>query len=200
MQLYSGSLSLFTAKVRIALDEKGVPYERIEVGWSLERRYEPHHPEVVRLNPKRQVPVLVDTTWRGTPAKLLMAANRNGFFYVLDRVTGKFLLGKPFIDAFPWAVLNVHPSLLPAFPGIHAQRQALDHGVKVTGATVHFVNAELDAGPVILQAPVPVLDDDTEDTLSARILVQEHRLYPLAIARVLSGKLRIEGRRVVLGE
>lgn len=105
------------------------------------------------------------------------------------------LLSPVFVDAFPDAILNVHPSLLPAFPGVEAQRQALDHGVKVAGCTVHLVTAELDAGPIILQATVPVLVDDTVDTLSARILVEEHRLYPEAIGLVLDGGWRIEGRR-----
>jgi len=105
------------------------------------------------------------------------------------------LLSPVFVDAFPGAILNVHPSLLPAFPGVDAQRQALDHGVKVSGCTVHLVTAELDAGPIVRQATVPVRDDDTVETLSARILVEEHRLYPEAIARVLDGGWRIEGRR-----
>jgi phosphoribosylglycinamide formyltransferase 1 len=107
------------------------------------------------------------------------------------------LLGDAFIAEFPNAVLNVHPSLLPAFPGVDGQRQALEHGVKIAGATVHFVTADLDAGPIVLQAAVPVLDGDTQETLSARILVEEHRIYPEAIGRVLAGGWRIEGRRVV---
>ena len=105
------------------------------------------------------------------------------------------LLSAAFIDAFPNRILNIHPSLLPAFPGVDAQKQALEHGVKVTGATVHFVTAELDAGPIVLQAAVPVNPDDTVDTLSARILEQEHRLYPEAVRRVLAGGWTIEGRR-----
>jgi phosphoribosylglycinamide formyltransferase-1 len=107
------------------------------------------------------------------------------------------LVGAPLLEAFPNAILNIHPSLLPAFPGLDAQRQALEHGVKVSGATVHLVNGELDAGPIVLQATVPVRDDDTVETLSARILVEEHRLYPEAIRRVLAGGWRIEGRRFV---
>ena len=107
------------------------------------------------------------------------------------------LLGATFVDAFPNRILNIHPALLPAFPGLHAQRQAMEHGVKVSGATVHFVDTNLDAGPIVLQAAVPVLDADTEDTLSARILEQEHRIYPEAIQRILDGGWRIEGRRVV---
>jgi phosphoribosylglycinamide formyltransferase-1 len=108
------------------------------------------------------------------------------------------LLGPTFIDAFPRAILNIHPSLLPAFPGLHAQRQALRHGVKVSGATVHLVDAELDAGPIVLQATVPVRDDDTEESLAARILVEEHRIYPKAVARVLGGAWRIDGRRFIV--
>jgi phosphoribosylglycinamide formyltransferase-1 len=108
------------------------------------------------------------------------------------------LLGPAFIEAFPRAILNIHPSLLPAFPGLHAQRQALRHGVKVSGVTVHMVDAELDAGPIVLQAAVPVGDDDTEETLAARILAEEHRLYPEAIRIVLGGGWRIEGRRLLI--
>ena len=107
------------------------------------------------------------------------------------------LITPAFVEAFPDAILNVHPSLLPAFPGLDAQHQAWEHGVKVSGATVHFVTAELDAGPIVLQASVPVEDADTADTLAARILVEEHRIYPTAIARVLGGGWRIEGRRVI---
>jgi phosphoribosylglycinamide formyltransferase-1 len=107
------------------------------------------------------------------------------------------LLSATFVDAFPNRILNIHPSLLPAFPGLDAQRQAFDYGVKVTGVTVHFVNAELDAGPIVLQAPVPVLADDTAETLAARILEVEHRLYPEAIQRVLDGGWKISDRRLV---
>jgi phosphoribosylglycinamide formyltransferase-1 len=96
-------------------------------------------------------------------------------------------------------LINIHPSLLPAFPGVDAQRQAFDHGVKVAGATVHLVTADLDNGPIIAQAAVPVLDDDTPDTLSARILIEEHKLYPEAIRIVLNGGWRIAGRRFVRG-
>lgn len=106
-------------------------------------------------------------------------------------------LGAGFCAAFPMAVLNIHPSLLPAFPGLEAQAQALAHGVKVSGVTVHFVTPELDAGPIIQQAAVPVRDDDTVGTLSARILMEEHRVYPEAIQRVIEGGWRVEGRRVV---
>jgi phosphoribosylglycinamide formyltransferase 1 len=105
------------------------------------------------------------------------------------------LLGRAFIEAFPNRVLNVHPSLLPAFPGIDAQRQALEHGAKISGATVHIVTADLDAGPIVLQSAVPVLPDDTVGSLATRILDEEHRIYPEAIQLMLSGGWRLEGRR-----
>lgn len=108
------------------------------------------------------------------------------------------LLSAGFIRRFPDRILNIHPSLLPAFPGLDAQHQALEHGVKVAGCTVHFVDEHLDAGPIVLQATVPVFDGDTVDSLSARILVEEHRLYSEAIRIVLEGRYSIEGRRVIL--
>lgn len=107
------------------------------------------------------------------------------------------LLSAEFINAFPNAILNIHPSLLPAFPGLDAQGQALGYGVKVSGATVHIVTPELDNGPIILQATVPVHDDDTAANLAARILEEEHRIYPEAIGLVLDGGWRIDGRRFV---
>ena len=105
------------------------------------------------------------------------------------------LIGAPLLNAFPDAILNVHPSLLPAFPGIDAQAQALAHGVRISGATVHLVTGELDGGPIVLQAAVPVFDDDTAETLSARILVQEHRIYPEAARIILEGGWSLDGRR-----
>jgi len=107
------------------------------------------------------------------------------------------LLSATFIRQYPNAILNIHPSLLPAFPGLDAQHQALEHGVRITGCTVHFVDEDLDAGPIILQAAVAVRDEDTVDSLSARILAEEHRIYSEAIRIVLAGKYRIVGRRVV---
>jgi len=109
------------------------------------------------------------------------------------------LLSPAFIEAFPNAVLNIHPALLPAFPGLDAQHQAWQHGVKISGATVHLVTPELDAGPIIVQAAVPVPDGDTANDLAARILREEHRLYPEAIRIVLGGGWRVEGRRFVRG-
>jgi phosphoribosylglycinamide formyltransferase-1 len=106
------------------------------------------------------------------------------------------ILSGYFIHRFPMRILNIHPSLLPAFPGLDAQHQALEHGVKFSGCTAHFVDDGLDSGPILKQAVVPVRDDDTAESLSARILEQEHRIYSEAIALVLSGRYRIEGRRV----
>ena len=108
------------------------------------------------------------------------------------------ILSPVYVRAFAGRALNIHPSLLPSFPGLHAQRQALDHGAKVAGATVHFVDEGMDSGPIVLQAAVPVEPGDTEETLAARILVQEHRIYPEAIRLFAEGRLRIEGRRVIV--
>jgi phosphoribosylglycinamide formyltransferase 1 len=110
------------------------------------------------------------------------------------------ILGPAFVRAFAGRLMNVHPALLPAFPGLHAHRQALDYGVKVSGATVHFVDEGVDTGPVIAQVCVPVLDDDTEESLSARILTEEHRLYPEAVRLFALGRLSVDGRRVRVTE
>ena len=112
-----------------------------------------------------------------------------GFMRIVSRV---------FMEAFPYGILNIHPSLLPAFAGTDVQQKALNHGVKFSGCTVHFVDDTLDGGPIVLQAAVPVLDDDTAETLSARILKEEHRIYSEAIGLVLSGRCEIVGRRVVV--
>jgi phosphoribosylglycinamide formyltransferase-1 len=108
------------------------------------------------------------------------------------------LLSAYFVAAFPGRILNIHPSLLPAFPGLESQRQALEHGAKFSGCTVHFVDENLDAGPIILQAVVPIEDGDTEATLSERVLREEHRIYSEAVRIVLEGRYRIEGRRVLI--
>ncbi len=108
------------------------------------------------------------------------------------------ILSPQFVDHYQRRILNVHPALLPAFPGLDVQKRALEHGVKITGATVHFVDKDVDAGPIILQAYVPIRDDDTVDRLSARILREEHRIYPEAIRLFTEGKLKITGRRVLL--
>lgn len=104
------------------------------------------------------------------------------------------------LNAFPHKVLNIHPALLPSFPGLHGQRQAFEYGVKVAGCTVHFVDEGLDSGPIILQAPVPVLDTDDEETLTARILQQEHIIFPLALKLLAEGRLTIEGRKVKISD
>jgi phosphoribosylglycinamide formyltransferase-1 len=108
------------------------------------------------------------------------------------------ILSGYFIREFPMRILNIHPSLLPAFPGLDGQHQALEHGVKIAGCTVHFVDEGLDSGPIVAQSAVPVLDEDTAESLSASILKEEHRLYSEAIAVVLSDRYRIQGRRVIL--
>jgi phosphoribosylglycinamide formyltransferase-1 len=108
------------------------------------------------------------------------------------------LLSAEFIATFPYRILNIHPSLLPSFPGLDAQRQAIEHGVKWTGCTVHFVDETLDGGPIITQRVVAVLDDDTPETLSARILVEEHRAYTEAVALVTSANYQLQGRRVLV--
>jgi len=109
------------------------------------------------------------------------------------------LLTPAFLGAFPQRVVNIHPALLPAFPGIHAQKQALDYGARVTGCTVHFVDEGCDTGPIIAQATVPVLDGDDEAALTARILAEEHRLYPAAIRAIAEGRVQVTGRRVTIG-
>lgn len=106
------------------------------------------------------------------------------------------IVRKPLIAAFPGRIMNIHPALLPAFPGLHGQKQALDYGVKISGCTVHFVDEGMDTGPVIIQAAVPVLPDDTEDTLSERILSFEHRIYPEAVRLFAEGRIEIDGRKV----
>lgn len=106
------------------------------------------------------------------------------------------IVRKPLIDAFPNLIMNIHPALLPAFPGLHGQRQALEYGVKISGCTVHFVDKGMDTGPIIIQAAVPLLQDDTEETLSERILKLEHEIYPEAIRLFSEGRIDVEGRRV----
>lgn len=108
------------------------------------------------------------------------------------------IVGKPMIDAFPYRIMNIHPALLPAFPGLHGQRQALKYGVKISGCTVHFVDEGMDTGPIIIQAAVPVFQDDTEESLSERILRYEHKIYPEAIRLFSEGKLEVQGQTVMI--
>lgn len=130
--------------------------------------------------------------------RLVVAALREANVELICLAGYMRLLSPFFVSAFPQRILNIHPSLLPSFPGLESQKQALDYGVKFAGCTVHFVDENLDAGPIVLQAVVPVEDSDTEDTLSARILKEEHRIYSEAVKIVLAGKFRTAGRRVLL--
>ena len=165
----------------------------------------------VVLSNKADAPGLVAARELGLPAHHIPVAGRSPVErdlefvarlkqYEVDLVclAGYMRIISPqFVEAFPNQILNVHPSLLPSFPGLDAQGQALEFGAKIAGCTVHFVDEVMDHGVIILQHAVPVLDDDTEDTLSARILVEEHKAYPEAIRRVLSGEYEVRGRRFV---
>jgi phosphoribosylglycinamide formyltransferase 1 len=130
--------------------------------------------------------------------KLVVAALREKNVDLVCLAGYMRLLSPHFVAAFPNRILNIHPSLLPAFPGLESQRQALEHGAKFSGCTVHFVDENLDAGPIVLQACVPIEDRDTPETLAERILREEHRIYTDAVRIVLQGRYRIEGRRVLL--
>ena len=108
------------------------------------------------------------------------------------------VVGKPLIEEFKNKIMNIHPALLPSFPGLHGQKQAVDYGVKISGCTVHFVDEGVDTGPIIIQAAVPVYEDDTEDSLSKRILKQEHKIFPMAIKLFSEGRISVEGRKVII--
>lgn len=167
------------------------------------------------LSDKPQAYALQRAEAAGVPTKVLLPADfasREDYDAELVRLlkasgaeavalAGYMRLVTPvFLQAFPHRVLNIHPALLPSFSGLHGQRQAFEYGVKVAGCTVHFVDEGMDSGPIILQAPVPVLEDDDADSLAARILEQEHIIYPLALRLLAEGKLHIEGRRVRIAE
>ena len=167
------------------------------------------------LSDKPQAYALQRAEAAGVPTKVLLPADfasREDYDAELVRLlkasgaeavalAGYMRLVTPvFLQAFPHRVLNIHPALLPSFPGLHGQRQAFEYGVKVAGCTVHFVDEGMDSGPIILQAPVQVLEDDDADSLAARILEQEHIIYPLALRLLAEGKLLIEGRRVRIAE
>lgn len=109
------------------------------------------------------------------------------------------LISKPFVKKFYGKIMNIHPALLPSFPGLHGQKDAIEWGAKISGCTVHFIDEEVDHGPIIMQAAVPVDEDDTEDTLAKKILEKEHKIYPKAVKMFAQGKLRIDGRRVIIG-
>ena len=134
---------------------------------------------------------------RETYDRQVVAALNDHQVYLVCLAGYMRLLSPYFVASFPNRILNIHPSLLPSFPGLESQRQALEYGVKFAGCTVHFVDENLDAGPIVLQSIVPVKDDDTEDTLSTRILEEEHRIYSEAVRIVLEGRYKIEGRRVL---
>lgn len=130
-------------------------------------------------------------------AELLRLLNRHKIDLVI--LAGFMrVVTKTLIDAFPMRIMNIHPSLLPSFPGLHVQKKAIEYGARFSGCTVHFVDEGVDTGPIIIQAIVPVLDDDTEDTLAARILKEEHRIYPSAIRLFAEGRLGVKGRRVIV--
>lgn len=149
--------------------------------------------------PVAVLPHRLEPDRRAHEAKVLAALAASGAQWVC--LAGYMrLLSTDFVRAYPQRILNVHPSLLPSFPGIDAQRQALEHGVRVSGCTVHLVDEGLDSGPIVEQRAVPVLDDDTEDSLTARILEQEHLAYPSALARLLTRRWEVCGRRLVFAE
>jgi len=191
--LLSGRGSNFEA----IADNVGAGRLQAEIAAVVSNRPEARGVEIAR---ERGLPVVCIPS-KGVPReqydRLLVAELENRQVDLVCLAGFMRLLTGVFCQAFPMRILNIHPSLLPSFPGLDAQKQALDHGVKISGCTVHFVDEQLDAGPIVLQAAVPVLDDDSAETLSARILVEEHRIYSQAIATVLSGRWRIEGRRVV---
>jgi phosphoribosylglycinamide formyltransferase-1 len=168
---------------------------------------------VVVISDRERAPALERAAAHGVPRVFLNPkdfGDRDAYDGALSRVLEEHgvglvclagfmrLLGAPFVRGWRGRILNIHPALLPAFPGLHAQRQALDHGVKISGATVHFVDEAVDNGPIVLQSAVPVEPGDTEEALAARILVEEHRLYPEAVRLFAEGRLRVDGRRVVV--
>jgi len=168
---------------------------------------------VLVVSDRERAPALERATAHGVPTVFLNPKDfgeREAYDAALSRMLADYqvglvclagfmrILGRAFVLAWPGRIMNVHPSLLPAFPGLRPQRQALDNGVKIAGATVHFVDEGVDTGPIILQSSVPVEPDDTEETLAARILAEEHRLYPEAVRLFAEGRLRIVGCRVVV--
>jgi phosphoribosylglycinamide formyltransferase-1 len=169
--------------------EVGVVVCNVETAPGLERARRAGIPTVVRCHrglPREQYDGSLVDVLRQHGAELVCLA---GFMRLLSPV---------FLRAFPGRVLNIHPALLPAFPGLHAQQQAFDYGVKLSGATVHLVDEGLDSGPIVAQEAVPVLSTDTAESLADRILAAEHRIYPRAVRLMLEGRCRLEGRRVIV--
>ena len=198
-------------RIGVLLSGRGSNFEALAESVSAGRI--PNAEIAIVISNRPDAPGLQKAEIRGIPARMIpskglqrevydrqVAAVLQGYKVDLICLAGYMRLLSPyFVAAFPQKILNIHPSLLPSFPGLEAQRQALEHGVKYTGCTVHFVDENLDAGPIIVQAVVPVLDGDDEHTLSDRVLKEEHRIYSEAVKIVLEGKYRIEGRRVLLG-
>jgi len=170
-----------------------------EIAVVISNRPEARGLEIARARGLNAVAIPSKGLDRETYDRLLVAELRKQDVELVCLAGFMRLLSAHFVREFPLRVLNIHPSLLPAFPGLDAQHQAVEHGVKISGCTVHFVDEYLDAGPIVVQAAVPVLDDDTAETLAARILKEEHRIYSEAIRIVLGGNYRIEGRRVIAG-
>lgn len=178
----NGDLSI---PVRVVIsDNPGAPALDIARAAGIPAVHIPPGPSRTRLDPEAEAAYV--RTLREHDVDLVALA---GFMRVLHAA---------FLDPFPWAIVNIHPSLLPSFPGLSAPEQAVEWGVRWSGCSAHFVTAGVDAGPIIDQAVVPVLPDDTGETLAARILVEEHRIYPAAIERVAQGRYRLRGRRVML--
>src|SRR5262245_11074514 len=181
----------------------------------LEAARHPNFPArvVLVVSDRERARALERAAAQGVPALFLNAkdfGDRDAYDAALSRVLAQHriglvclagfmrILGRAFVRTWHGKLMNIHPSLLPAFPGLHPQRQALAHGARISGATVHFVDEGVDTGPIILQSSVAVEPGDTEDTLEARILVEEHRIYPQAIRLFAEGRLRVEGRKVVV--
>jgi len=199
-----------TRRIGVLLSGRGSNFEALAESCAAGRI--PDAEIAVVVSNRENAPGLERARARGIPARAIPSKGLEREAYdrqvaaVLDQarvellcLAGYMRLLSPFFVAhFAGRILNIHPSLLPAFPGLEAQRQALEHGVKWSGCTVHFVDENLDAGPIILQATVAVRDDDTVESLSARILAEEHRIYTEAVRMVLDGRYRIAGRRVIV--
>ncbi|MGA7221850.1 MAG: phosphoribosylglycinamide formyltransferase [Candidatus Acidiferrales bacterium] len=197
-------------RIGVLLSGRGSNFEALADGIASGRI--PNSEIAIVLSNREGAPGIEKARARGIPAqvipskglereaydKLVVAALREKNVDLVCLAGYMRLLSPHFVAAFPNRILNIHPSLLPAFPGLESQRQALEHGAKFSGCTVHFVDENLDAGPIVLQACVPIEDQDTPDTLAARILREEHRIYTQAVRIVLEGRYRIEGRRVLL--
>jgi phosphoribosylglycinamide formyltransferase-1 len=200
---------VMTKKIAVLLSGRGSNFEALAESVAAGRI--PNAEIAVVISNREGAPGIDRAKARGIPAKVIpskglereaydrqVAAALAEYKVDLVCLAGYMRLLSPFfIAAYRGRIVNIHPALLPAFPGLESQRQALEYGVRLAGCTVHFVDENLDAGPIILQAVVPVLDDDTPDSLAARILKEEHRIYTEAVRFVLEGRYRIEGRRVI---